>query len=291
MELYLQLPRRLLTRFRSRRKTERGSVTIEACISVVTFMFVMLALLYLINVSRAQMLIQTAINKSALEISEYMYLYKVTGLYDMDVAIQKEGTKAEKTVGNIGEKVGGIADGLSALSSGIQKGSGQIAEDIGNGDLPGLIKTVNQTVENNGNVIEELKTNATALTGILKGIKNDPVQFLRQIAAFGVSSMANEAKSFLFSLFAQALTEEMLDTPDVSADERLKSLGVVDGLDGLDFSRTTILDVHARSANKEQDINIVVIYKIELMPYLRVNFSRTFAQSASVRCWLGGDRT
>ena len=288
MEVFLHRAHRLLSRCR---RARRGSVTIEACISVVAFLFVMLAILFLINISRAQMLLQAAVDKAALEISQYMYLYKVSGLYDADITVQKQGQQAEDTASAAVNNAENLAAGLSALSDGIQKGGSQIGKDISSGDLPALFQTVKTAVSENKDAVQEIKANAGGLRDIFTEIKGDPVQFLKNVAALGVSAMGNEAKSFLFSLLAQALVEESLTAPSETADARLRALGVVDGVDGLDFSHTMVLDTHAASATPAQDVNIVVLYQVKLMPYLQVSFTRTFAQSASVRCWLGGDAT
>lgn len=288
MEVFLHLPRRLLSRLR---KARRGSVTIEACISVIAFLFVMLAILFMINISRTQMLLQAAVDKAALEISQYMYLYKVSGLYDVDITVQNQGAQAAATIDKAAQNVDGLAQGLSALSTGIKQGSGQIGADLSTGNVAGLINTVKTAVDENKDVAQEIKANAIALKDIFMEIKGDPIQFLKNVAALGVSAMGNEAKSYLFSLFAAALVEDSLTQPDRSADERLREMGVVDGFDGLDFSHTMVLDIRAASANPSQDINVIVVYQVQLMPYLQVNFTRTFSQSASVRCWLGGDAT
>ena len=51
----------------------------------------MVSVLLFINISRTQMRLQTAADKAAKEIAGYLYLYKVTGLYDVDQKIQKSG--------------------------------------------------------------------------------------------------------------------------------------------------------------------------------------------------------
>ncbi len=66
-----------------RMKRERGSLTVEASISLTFFTLVMICIIMFINVGRAQMKLQLAANKSAQQISQYMYLVKITGLYNV----------------------------------------------------------------------------------------------------------------------------------------------------------------------------------------------------------------
>ena len=65
-----------------RLKNEHGSVTIEATIALSAFMFAIVTLLTVVNICIVQAKMSYAINSTAKEISQYSYLYSLTGLND-----------------------------------------------------------------------------------------------------------------------------------------------------------------------------------------------------------------
>lgn len=56
-------------------KSESGSVTVEATISLSAFMFAIVTILTIINICIVQARVSYAINTTAKEISQYSYLY------------------------------------------------------------------------------------------------------------------------------------------------------------------------------------------------------------------------
>ncbi len=71
-------------RLKMRRKfrDESGSVTVEATISLSAFMFAIVTILTIVNVCIVQARMSYALNTTAKEISQYSYLYSLTGLND-----------------------------------------------------------------------------------------------------------------------------------------------------------------------------------------------------------------
>lgn len=59
-------------------KSESGSVTVEATISLSAFMFAIVTILTIINICIVQARVSYAINTTAKEISQYSYLYALT---------------------------------------------------------------------------------------------------------------------------------------------------------------------------------------------------------------------
>ena len=71
------------------------------------------------------------------------------------------------------------------------------------------------------------------------------------------------------------------------ADNKLKSLGVENGVDGLDFKRSCVF---SSQVGNPTDINIVCTYDVNVFAMLG-DFKVTLANSASARAWLDGDCT
>ncbi len=269
-------------------KEERGSVTIEASISMIGFTFLIVSILLFINVGRAQMAIQTSINKSAQEIAQYMYLYKVSGLYDLDVTIQAAGKDAEGKMSSAMTSLDSIVSGYETVVGNIAGGGSGSNGSAQN--LDGYVEQLKTVVQSGKDADANLKTQSTEIKEIIKAVKDNPAAFLKSLAALGVSKAMDETKSFLVgSLLGAALTEKYLDTPYMDADSRLKALHVKDGMDGLDFSKSSIFSSSAGSAGKERDINLVVVYRVKVFTLFSHDLTVPFAQSASVQAWLGGD--
>ena len=271
-------------------RSQAGSMTIEATISVLAFVFVMVTLLTIINVSRARTAVQAAVNKSALEISQYMYLYKISGLYDLDMTLQEEGDAGLGQVDSSAKKLENMTAGMGALFQGVASSGKNVQSSFSSGDFTGALNELKSAAADGQATAEDIAANYSALAEEIKGIAEDPLQFVKSLGALGVSAGMGELKSFLIgSLLAKAMMCKHLETETLTADQRLLSLGVVDGEAGLDLSRSSIFSIYSGSANPGEDINIVAVYKLKLFPLLKADFTVTYAQSASVRAWLGGD--
>ena len=260
-------------------KDEKASVTIEASVAMVTFTLVIVFLLTFVNVGRAQALIQNAINKSCMEMSQYMYLYEATGLYYQSVDFDGSGEKAAQNVGSLYTGAEGMYSGVSSMFSNISGGVSSLQQEdymsaiISGASVAGDYKNITSSYDN--------------LESSIGDISEDPSSFIKGLGKVGLGA----GNSYLFgAVLGKALAVNYLgaDTngsDEAIADKKLKALGVVDGLDGLNFKRSTIF--HSTSPT---NLNIVVTYKVKIFPMLG-DFSVNFAQSASTRAWLGGDGT
>ena len=72
-------------------KENKGSLTVEASLSLIIFIFAFLSILYLCKFARAQIVLQHAVNQTAKEISQYSYLTNKLGL-------KNDKTKGDKTI-------------------------------------------------------------------------------------------------------------------------------------------------------------------------------------------------
>lgn len=88
-------------------KSERGAVLIEAALSLTIFMFTMLTLFSMYHVCLAQARIGAALNATAKEISQYSYVYSMTGLNDKQAGLANQGGAAQ----------GHLSDNLSEVNS------------------------------------------------------------------------------------------------------------------------------------------------------------------------------
>lgn len=75
---------------------EQGAIVVEATISLTAFMFLIVTILTVINICYAQAKIGVAVNTTAKKISEYSYLYNLTGLREKQGDLYSEGEDAKK---------------------------------------------------------------------------------------------------------------------------------------------------------------------------------------------------
>lgn len=111
-------------------KSEKGAIIVEATLSLTFFMFAIMTVYTMLNVSLAQARIGSSLNLVAKEISQYAYVYDMTGLNDKQADLAANSGAAQSIlqsdlsdIEDFYDAVGGITD--SALS---------IASDSGNAE-------------------------------------------------------------------------------------------------------------------------------------------------------------
>lgn len=274
-------------------KENKASITVEAATSLLLFTFVMLLLLSFIDVARAQSKVQNAIDKAALEISQYMYLYQALGLYNFDVAMQAAGGPAGDTIDNLLENADQGILGVETIFRSLQN----TADYIGDGNTLSKDEWTALYEQVNGNG-KSVTASYESIKTLFSGVKDDPIGFAKSLGALGVSFGMDKAKSYVIgSVLAKNMVTKYLGAyysedangaavdHEALADGRLKAWGVVGGLDGLNFKYSSIF-----SSDAPQDINIVVTYEVRVFEVLG-DWRLQFAQSASTQAWLGGDCT
>lgn len=258
---------------------ENGSITVEASISLTFFTFVMVCILMFINVGRAQMKLQLAANKSAQQISQYMYILKITGLYNVKQGISQSGSSFSSTVGNAEDNIKNATKAISALAGKV----GTV--DFSNTD--GMADSVKDIISTGKDTASTVQGSYEGLSEIVGSIADNPIGFIKTMAAFFADGALDEANSQLFgNIIGKAIVLKSLgDNPD----SVLRRLNIKDGADGLQMRQSSILQA-GNSANGADDVNIVIVYQVNVFPLLDKNITGTYAVSASARAWLGGDQ-
>ena len=80
---------------------ENGVVTVEATISLTAFMFAIVTILTIVNIALVQTKVAVAINTTARELSQYSYLYSLTGFNKSEAelaAAAQNGTQSINTI-------------------------------------------------------------------------------------------------------------------------------------------------------------------------------------------------
>ena len=256
---------------------ECGSVTIEATISLTAFMFAIVTLLTIVNICIVQAKMSYAINATAKEISQYSYLYSLTGINNSQKNLYEKGKlqaeDAEKVLKNV-----------NTAYNEMQK--------LGNQDFQGVddIQGILDVWDNTKGSISTIEDSGSAIMSSLEDIAKDPKKLMFGIAKIGVSDTFDLAKSKLIAapLSKVMCKKHLVDEKDGDVEQYLRRLGVVPGangkyMDGLDFGKSLLFPYGT------SEIRVSVSYDVKVIPLLPINSKFHFTQSAVTHGWFAGD--
>lgn len=192
------------------KKSEQGSITLEAAIFLTLFILFYVAMMDLIQIARAQVILQYSINEAAKEISAYNYMLTKAGITDKRVG----------TAENAAEFTGTVSDVFQAVET--------VGNTLANGDITGTFDAAG-----------ELKENITKIN--MEEMPEDIVSLFKTLVADGISDLAIQGivKSEVKKQIGMMSAKE--------PDRFLRELGIEGGMDGLDFSESAWADESAGS--------------------------------------------
>ena len=264
-----------------KRENERGAITIEATISLSAFMFVIVTLLTIVNICIVQAKVACAINATANEISQYSYLYSLTGFNQSEGDVYnagKEQTKEDE------EAVEQILEDVNTVYNEI--------ENLGNTgkQTPDNVDDILKAWDGVKGSVDNIKSSGSSIASQIEKIADDPKNLLMGIAKIAAVKSFDLVKSRLIAapLAKVMCKKHLVDKKDGNVDAYLKYLGVVPSatgsyLDGLDFKNSALFPYGS------SEICISVSYDVKVIPLLPVNFKFHFNQTAITHGWLAGD--
>lgn len=263
-------------------KREKGAATVEAIISFTGFLLVIFTFLNITNYCRAQMIISNAVDAAAKELSEYSYFYKMSGLQKLNDNIN-DNTKAAND--NVNAVVGGLSETYSILTDAIGN-STELASNAKSAFDTKDLSAAESLYTNVKDNYSQYKTSYNTMYETLEPVADNPMLYIKSIAASAAGGAYDLLKSRLIAApLAKALTKSHLSHKGMSADEYLRSLGVVDGINGLNFGLSTIFTV-----DEPDSIHLVCYYRLSLMQFMDLNIeSPILCKESITRAWLGGD--
>lgn len=122
---------------KNKQNKESGAVVIEATIALTTFMFAIISILFVAHICYAQAKIGTVIDGVAKDLSEFSYVYSLTGLADKHSKLSAEGAKATRTIDNV---VDNLDDVTGTLKNVTELGSSLINDSDMQSSMIALIK-------------------------------------------------------------------------------------------------------------------------------------------------------
>lgn len=198
---------------------QKGSLTVEALLFLTIFLCAYLSLMNMVDMIKAQVLLQYAVNQTAKEISEYSYVLSKTGITGK---IQDTGAKSAQFQAETKEVVNSLQEFFNAVGSG-----------DGN-----TIELGNIAVDN----VMDYAENTDIAAGVINLLKG------------GVEDMAGMA---VVGGIAKGRIKKNLSYMTNDPDGYLKELGVVGGIEGIDFSESRWV------AGGEKAVRVTAVYRME----------------------------
>lgn len=264
---------------KNRIQNEGGMITVEAVLTLVPFILVVLGIISFINIFMVHNKIQYAMFEAGSELSSYTYLYQALGIRSADAQLNSDIDKETENIDTA------ITQTMELLNQ-IQLTKGRIGS-VGS-------KGVTEVGNDVKNVISDGKGTAEAGNKLFSHVQEmlmDPAAIVRGGVYLGIEWGENELKSYLCELLAGGMVEVYLDqsytpTNTMSADEYLKAYGVADGMNGLDFGESKLFQ-----DDEQKMIDIVVEYNIEVYFFKLFMKDPTIhvVQRCAVPAWLDGD--
>lgn len=258
-----------------KKKKEDGAIIVEACVSFPFFIFAIIMFLSLIDICVTQAKIGTALNLAAKEISQYSYLYILTGANDMQSTIYNASEGSRTTIDV-------TLDGLDSMSETLLDAKEGLGED--EIDMDALIADVKSVGADAGKIYDKWSAELA-----------DPKKFIKSFVALAGNEAMEGAKSVLIGeVVGKAFMVKNLQTGSEgesgnnAAAEKFLRLNHVEPkgtsyLAGLDFDKTKIF-----ANGQTERIQLVVTYKIHVVKLLNIDFNFTIQQCALTKAWGNG---
>lgn len=259
-------------------RKESGMIVVETTLSLVCFVIVLSSIVMLISIFTVHNKVQYAITQAANEIASYGYLYDAFNLRAADEQIYLDGKpyagKVDETVTQVVDsidQIGKLTDGVSNLA-----GSGSLEE----------IKTAIESLDSQSGVTyDSVKASAESIQSHLE----NPGDLLNGIIYIGVNKAGEYAKGVIAAAAGKFMTEQYLDMSSVSGDGRsadayLRGYSIAGGMDGMDFSKSTVFcDADFRM------VDLIVEYDIEfpILQFFNLSPKIHMVQRVSVPVWTG----
>lgn len=235
-------------------KREKGSLTVEAILFLIPFMCAFLTLINAARFVQAEMLVHHAITQTAKQISAYSYILTKTDIASKMQATNKKSRQFISDTTNAVNSVTEFIDALGNIGSG-----GNMMSDVED--------AVNKAETAGATVTEYFSNPKDILYGALAVVKSEGRKKIMTWAVGGI---------------ARGCIKEAVAKVSDDPDEYLERIGIVDGMEGLDFSKSSWVS----NSEGKADIEIIVTYKLKNLLFPNFDIGEyEFCQCASTLIW------
>ncbi|NLG87936.1 MAG: hypothetical protein GX494_01760 [Clostridiaceae bacterium] len=244
-----------------------GSATVEAAIILPVVIILFVSILSIIRIAGTHDRVQHALNGVAAELSQYGYLYAVSGMQEKHDEIIDEIEYAKNELLERQKAISGFYGTIHSLTGKITF-TGQ----------ENSIEVLTGIAEN----IRDMDDSLDDLSDQIEKILADPMGEARMIALALSDKLFGRSKTALLSVVSKSIMKikisESLSTP---VNDLEKSLGIKGGINGLDFSGSSFLD-------DKQTIDLVVEYTVKPVPWFSVMPEVRLRNRSCVLAWTSG---
>ena len=237
------------------KRRQKGSMTVEASLLLVIFMMGFLTIINFARLARAEVIMQHAVNGTAMQISQYGYLLTKTGVAGKLTETANDAKQIRSDINEVGSAVSSLSDAIGGVATN------------------GVTK---ESVEELSNAVSGGKD----AYNITKGYFQDPKGLMEGLIVLGKNVVEEKTATFLVSKIAESQIELYLKQMTDDPDAYLEGIGIVGGLDGLNFSDSRCI------AGGTKDITIKVEFRVKNQMFPWIDFGeRRMRISASTRIW------
>ena len=218
------------------------------------------------------------------ELTQYSYFYQVSGLQKFDSDVQAIGAEGAL---NLNTVAGSVGDLYLALNTGLENGEKETTE-LTNALKDGSITSekLNTSLNNVMADGSNIKASIHRMEAKFDEVADNPILYLKSIVAVAGSEGLDMVKSHAIAApLAKALIIKHFGGDRAEADAQLESLGVVDGIDGMNFGMSTLF-----TKDHPDEIQLTVYYKLNVSQLFKwADFEAYMCKTSRARAWLAGD--
>lgn len=259
-------------------KKNHGSLTVEAAIVLVIFIFGYISIASMCSFIRAQMIIQYSINQAAKDISAYSYLVSKTGLMEDSARMGAEADGFKKSTDNVIDTVVKLYDAIDQGTQHITNTASGIPENQGMG---ALLESVQLTGTVTQEEFQNMVTAANTMMDTSGEYFGNPKAILKGFGAIAKDGAFSQAKSYMIAApISKALVGNQIKLYEKDGKGRdiLEQLGVVGGMSGLNFTGSLLF-------NDGKTIVVQAAYTMRINYPGFENKEFHFIQTASTEAW------
>ena len=257
---------------------ENGVVTVEATISLTAFMFAIVTILTIVNIALVQTKVAVAINTTARELSQYSYLYSLTGFNKSEAELAAAAQNGTQSINTIMTNVDTVFNEIQNLGN------------TGNQEFTN-IDDITNAMDSAMTSVDNMQTAGGNIEEAIKDIADDPKKVIYGMSKLVASKGLDFAKSRLIAapLSKAMCKKHLVNSKNGNVEDSLKELGVVKRadkntyLDSLDFTNSTLFP------GGSNEITIDVSYDVKVIALLPINQTFHFHQKAVTHGWLTGE--
>jgi hypothetical protein len=248
-------------------KTRCGSATVEAAIILPIVIIVFVSILSVVRIVGTYERVQHALNQVASDLSQYSYLYSISGLQEKHDEVVDDIEKAK-------DELFDQQDAINAFYGTIQSFTGEITFAVQENFIDVLTKKIID-IQDGGGSFEDLSEQ-------IDKVLADPMGELRIIGLALSDTLFGRSKTALFSVVTKSMIKERLSKSlSIPSKDLEKNLRIKDGISGLDFSGSSFFD-------DKQTIDLVVEYTIKPMPDIAILPEIRLRNRSCVLAWTWG---